>query len=269
VGVFIQHADSNLVAHNHIHDFYYSGVSVGWAWGLHDSVTKDNHIEKNHIHHLGFGWLSDMGGVYTLGVQPGTAIRGNVIHDIERANYGGWAIYLDEGSSHILVENNVCYDLSSECLHIHYGRENMVRNNIFAFGRDAVVAQSRTTPFNAVTATRNILVSDGVPIYGGGYGHRLDRPSAIWDANLIWSTAGEPFGANQARGREVPAAGRIGLAQIHALGHGPHSVVADPKFMDAAKRDFRLAPGSPAIAVGFVPIDTSDVGVRPADRRID
>ena len=42
-----------------------------------------------------------------LGVQPGSVIRYNLIHDIEKANYGGWAIYPDEGSSHLLIENNI------------------------------------------------------------------------------------------------------------------------------------------------------------------
>ena len=72
IGVFARHTFGNTVAHNHIHDFYYSGISCGWVWGYSDSVSQNNRFEKNHIHSLGKGWLSDMGGIYTLGVQPGT-----------------------------------------------------------------------------------------------------------------------------------------------------------------------------------------------------
>jgi hypothetical protein len=268
IGVFIQHSAANLVAHNHIHDLFYSGVSVGWAWGFQDSVTKDNRVEKNHIHHLGFGWLSDMGGVYMLGVQPGSVVRGNVIHDIERANYGGWAIYLDEGSAHIVVENNICYDVSSECFHQHYGRENIIRNNIFAFGRDGLVAMSRSVPANSLTLTRNILVGDGVPTLVGGYSHKLEQPNSICDANLLWRTDGaDPFYTNGGRGKNVPVAERIPLVRMRELGQDRLSVVADPKFKNAPGRDFTLGPDSPALALGFVPIDNSDVGIRPQGRR--
>jgi len=106
------HAAGNIITHNHIHDLYYTGISAGWRWGYNESVARDNLIEKNHIHDIGQGWLSDMGGIYTLGVQPGTVLRGNLIHDVNKASYGGWAIYLDEGSSHIIVENNICYRIN-------------------------------------------------------------------------------------------------------------------------------------------------------------
>ena len=54
---------------------------------------------------------------------------------MEKWNYGGWAIYPDEDSHAMLIENNICYNTSSQPFHEHYGRENIVRNNIFAFGR--------------------------------------------------------------------------------------------------------------------------------------
>lgn len=37
--------------------------------------------------------------------------------------------------------------------------------------------------------------------------------------------------------------------------------IADPKFVDAAKRDFRLKPDSPALALGFKPIDLDEIGL--------
>lgn len=39
------------------------------------------------------------------------------------------------------------------------------------------------------------------------------------------------------------------------------SIVADPKFKNYENNDFTLLDDSPALAMGFEPIDTSDVGV--------
>jgi len=44
-------------------------------------------------------------------------------------------------------------------------------------------------------------------------------------------------------------------------------VIADPRFRDPLHGDFTLAPDSPAPALGFEPIDLSDVGPRTAERR--
>ena len=59
----------------------YTGVSVGWMWNPTPTPCRANLVENNHIHHV-MQILSDGGGIYTLGRQPGTVLRGNVIHDV-------------------------------------------------------------------------------------------------------------------------------------------------------------------------------------------
>ena len=52
--------------------------------------------------------LSDGGGIYTLGLQAGTVLRNNVIHDSTGWEGAWWGngIYHDNGSSEMLDENN-------------------------------------------------------------------------------------------------------------------------------------------------------------------
>ncbi|NLF17953.1 MAG: right-handed parallel beta-helix repeat-containing protein [Lentisphaerae bacterium] len=261
VGVLSMNAAGNVIAHNHIHDLYYSGISCGWVWGYGPSTSHDNLIEKNHIHDLGQGLLSDMGGVYLLGVQPGTVVRGNVIHDVTKAHYGAWALYTDEGSSHIILENNLCYRTNGHIFHQHYGRENTVRNNIFIQGAEAVTACSRIEPHVSVVFFRNIMVSAGTPIFANDYGAGARR--ILSDGNLFWDTTrAQPVLSRGGAGRP-----EADLAAWQARGFDLHSRLADPGFVDPAKDDFRLRPDSPALALGFETLGLHDVGPRPPEQR--
>ncbi|MBC8080448.1 MAG: right-handed parallel beta-helix repeat-containing protein [Gorillibacterium sp.] len=266
-GIISIHTFGNQISHNHIHDLYYIGISCGWVWGYRDNVSKDNLIECNYIHDIGKGVMSDLGGIYTLGVQPGTVIKGNVIHHVTKRNYGGWGIYLDEGSSHMLVEGNLCCNTSSQGFHQHYGRENIVRNNIFVFGEEGQVALSRADEHIGFTFERNIVVGDGQPIYFGGYSGQLEKKNIIADLNVLWDlhelgSIGENQNPDHSQNK------KLSWEQWQGLGYDAHSVLADPCFINIQEMNFTLTDNSPAFLTGFKPIDFSKAGPRTMGKKV-
>ncbi|MCE5248891.1 right-handed parallel beta-helix repeat-containing protein [bacterium] len=246
-GIMIFLSGGNLISHNHIHDTYYTGISNGWSWGYAETNAKENIIEFNHVHDIGRGMLSDMGGNYNLGVQPGSVIRNNLFHDITSYGYGGWGIYTDEGSSYILIENNIVYRTKSGGFHQHYGRENIVRNNIFANAVLGQIIRSRMEEHLSFTFERNIVYWGERPLLGGNWSDNQYK----LDYNLYYNTSGEPvmfkdwtFEQWQKRGQDV------------------HSMIADPLFADPENGNFTLSSDSPAFKLGFKAIDMNTVGPR-------
>lgn len=270
IGIVIVNAAGNLIEHNHIHDLYYSGISCGWTWGYGEAVTRENRIGWNRIHDLGKGVLSDMGGIYLLGIQPGTRVYNNLIFNVKCRYYGGWGIYTDEGSSHIVIEENICHDCSREGFHQHYGRENIVRYNVFAFPGEYGVAvscgTSRQTGYELpgrnytmnLTFINNIVLVDGKPFFKGGYqADVLEAREFYSDANCFWdvSGAGKVFAGE-------PEKRQMTWSEWQMSGHDGNSLLADPGFVDAAGRDFRLLPESPLRQRFFRSLDLSAAGVR-------
>ncbi len=247
-GVWIGKSSYNQVTHNEISNFDYSGISCGWSWGFQPSSAHHNNLDYNHIHHLGNGdGLSDMGGIYTLGISPGTTERYNHIHHVY--NYAhvshGSGVYPDEGSSEILIENNVVYRVRTCPLFQHYGKDNLVRNNILALGDKAQLQRCREDKPCHFIAEGNIVFGDVTQMLGGVW------KSGDWrlGRNVYWSTAGEPKFTD------------MEFATWQAKGNDVDSIVADPLFVDAANDDFRLQPESPALKLGFQPIDLSKTGL--------
>src|SRR5512133_1879995 len=251
VGIWIGHSSGNQVVHNHIQDLHYSGISVGWQWDFKPSKATNNIVAYNHIHDLGHGLLSDMGGIYTLGVSPGTRLVGNVIHDVKARAYGGWGIYPDEGSSGIVIESNLVYRCSSAPFLAHINRNITVQNNIFALGEQCQVerAGAMPGPEQEYSFTRNIVYYRQGQLVG--YWDSRNN-SFAYERNLYWN----------ASGARLTFCGKT-LAEWQAAGRDKESLIADPLFLDPEHGDFKMKPASPAARIGFQPWDLSEAGPRP------
>ena len=247
IGIWVGQSPRNRFIHNHIHDFYYSGFSIGWTWGYGPADAQGTIVEMNHVHHIGAlsngdgPILADLGGIYTLGNHRGTVIRNNVFHDIAARVYGGWGIYLDEGTTRALVENNIVYKTLHGGFHQHYGKENIIRNNIFAFGTMQQIQRSRAEKHTCFAFEHNIVIWNEGKLFEGN----LLEGDAVFDKNLYWPMKGE-FRADS-----------LSFAQWQRAGFDRHSIIADPLFRDPAVGDFSLREGSPAIPLGFKPLDAA------------
>lgn len=260
IGVLLTYAVDCDLSHNEVHDGYYSAFSVGWVWGYAFHATDRIRICDNLIYDIGQGWLSDMGGIYTLGQQPHTVISGNLIHHVAadpgEGGYGGWGVYLDEGSSNITVTKNLVYDCGSQSFHQHYGRDNMIVNNIFAFSGEGQIRSSRTEDHNEFTLRANLILSEDQPIWVNASEDRF-----MESGNLYWDYVN--YSRVYAHRDAVPEqkTGRIYARALNLRGYLLASVIADPILRDPENRDFLVAENSPALTkIGFVPWDTSVAG---------
>jgi len=254
VGVIIFNSGNNKVLHNEIADLRYSGISLGWMWGYTtprangDSIRSaavNNEIAYNHIHHIGWGELSDMGAVYSLGVSPGTHIHHNVIHDVYSYDYGGWGLYTDEGSSNIVLDNNLVYACKSGCFHQHYGANNIVRNNIFAFGLLQQLQVTRVEDHRSFSFTNNIILMDsGVLLFGP-----WDKVQIVMNKNCYWNMRGNQPTFLKASFKEWKKT------------RDKNSVIADPLFKDPLHADFTFKSLKIARKIGFTPFDYKKAGV--------
>jgi hypothetical protein len=133
-GIFVGFTANTLIANNTIVDVPWSGIAMGWGWGLLDegmfpgipdavrgewgtyttpTTNSGNRILNNRIQQfLNVVW--DGGAIYTTG-QQGTSmddpllIKGNVASG-KRPLGGGNIFYTDGGSRYIVLADNVSYD---------------------------------------------------------------------------------------------------------------------------------------------------------------
>ncbi len=136
VGIFDAFAAASLISNNHVYDLPYTGISVGFRWDETPTSQRDCLVQNNHIHDC-MKVLSDGGGIYTLGFQPGTKIVGNEIHDVHRSWHALQApnngIFFDQGSSGIHVEANKIYNTAENSIRFNQTSKDKMtwKDNLF------------------------------------------------------------------------------------------------------------------------------------------
>jgi hypothetical protein len=258
VGVWVGHSSGNQIAHNEISGPWQFAVSVGWNWHYTPpSLARDNVIEYNHVHHIG-GLLKSHSTLYTLGIQPGTVLQYNVVHDSS-----GYGLAFDECSTCILAENNLVYRQAAGGLHFNRNcLGNIVQNNIFALNGDAKQGQLTRygdQPLGKEDTNCNVFMRNIVYWHDSRLWNekRWSNDRVIHDFNLYWDTSGKPIEP-------------LGLSWEEWTKKSPtfgfhidsHSIIGDPLFVDPQNDDFRLQAESPASQIGFRPFDLSTVGPR-------
>jgi hypothetical protein len=141
VGVYDAFCRNTRIAHNLVTAMPYTGISLGFRWNESETSQSGTLVEYNHVHDV-MRMLADGGCVYTLGWQPGTVLRGNVLHGVHRSAFahGGApnnGIFFDQGTKGIHVEDNTIYDATGGAIRFNQTHAGNLtwEDNSFGIGR--------------------------------------------------------------------------------------------------------------------------------------
>ena len=213
------------IINNH---FYHTGDNAILGDGLHVEIIN------NYIHHVG---LNRGGyGVYVGGDE--LLIRGNVIH-----NASGFALHLYPVINRSLVENNLLYDNGS--MNLRFGSQTKKRSGdgIIVGGGSGNIVRNNVCYNNIDWGIRvggnNNLIANNTFYNNGLQGiYVYDGTSNVIRNNIAYQNRGE---------EGYPGDSYIGRGSTQD--HNLFSI--DPKFVNAARGDFHLQAGSPAIDAGI------------------
>jgi parallel beta-helix repeat protein len=259
VGILVLRASDIIVGDNVVHHHRYDGIAIGFQNGYNPKWWSTKILVLgNYVYNTGQHILCDQGGIYTIGIQPGTVIHGNVVKNVFSYAVAMWGIYLDGGSSDIVVSNNVVYNTGWASIFQHLGANNTIVNNVFARASliqppqpgdtfpDSDVRVEKAENHTSWTYTRNIVYDT---FQGNNHSAFVSNPNVIasFSNNVYYNPYGTPllFGSNH-----------ISFDEWQKTGKDNGSVIADPLFAgDVNQCDFfTVQSNSPAAKLGFVNI---------------
>lgn len=293
-GIMVWQSGENRVANNLIHDMPYCGVIVSGFMShfferkgrelcrtirkhevgdvpknptpedvrpfLH---SRNNAIEYNEIHHV-METMGDGNGIYIRGAGAGNVIRRNYIHHLVQPMLMQAAIRTDGGQRDTLITENVIYQCMAQGIIIKLNNraENNFVVDVLAPPRGYYMSV-REGPMTGAAIKRNIFYSvnketvfiDELP--PGNQKKSEDRrgrelaraKDADTDSNIYFCAVDPSLGENM-------------LQKQQSDGVDANSRAVDPMFVDPENGDFAFKPGSPALEMGIVPLDVSEMGLR-------
>jgi hypothetical protein len=294
-GIFLWQSGENRVANNLMHHTNYTGLIISGCmteffsrkggrelvptirWQEIDELparptldnvrpylhTHDNLIEYNEIHHV-MEKMGDGNAVYIRGAGADNVIRRNYIHDLVAPMIMQCAIRTDGGQMDTYFTENLIYRCTSQgiMLKLNNHCENNIVADIIEPPRGYYLSL-REGPMTGATIKRNIFysskkvvdfINELQPGKESSTEDARGRPiarsiEAETDYNIYFCKADNELG-------------KAFLKKQQNDGVDAHSLAVDPLFVDPENGDFRLKPESPALKMGFVPIDVSKAGLR-------
>ncbi|MGB7346821.1 MAG: right-handed parallel beta-helix repeat-containing protein [Pirellulaceae bacterium] len=227
--------------------------------------SHDNLIEYNEIHHV-METMGDGNGIYIRGAGAGNVIRRNFIHHLVTPMLMQAAIRTDGGQRDTLIAENLIYKCMAQgiILKLNNRAENNIVADVLAPPRGYYMSL-REGPLTGAAIKRNIFYS-------------VNKETVFIDE----LAPGNKTKTEDSRGRELarskdaetdyniyfsavdPELGKTMLEKQQSDGIDAHSLAVDPLFVDPENGDFRFKPNSPALKLGIVPFDVSNVGLRTA-----
>jgi hypothetical protein len=202
------YVDRCLILHNEITGAPYDGIDIGWGWGINDpggnptyripqrryydwhanlvygepTLHRDVVVAFNRLHKIK-QHFEDGGAIYNLSASPGTVIAENYIYDIP----GRIGLYLDEGSRHVTMQNNVVEGagiwLKANTIDSFHPQRITINNRATGNWHDGGEIEGRW-----ITYLDN-LIEDDCPVENGAWPEEARR---IMDAAGIEPTANLP-----------------------------------------------------------------------------
>jgi parallel beta-helix repeat protein len=202
-------------------------------------LNTNGYIAHNHIHHIG-----------------DDATRGTDV-----SPHQAYGMYL--GAQSGIIEDNDIHDTGGYCLHMHNNvgtgsSNNIYRNNRFhrcgltPFGQESVLFAAG----GFGNRFYNNLIYDGAKtgLFVGLFG-APSHDNFVYNNTIVNNGEGcIRYGSDNLTIRNNICSANAINAIVQANGSGAtvdHNLLdADPRFVNAGAGDFRLSPGSPAIAAG-------------------